>query len=87
MMSVSKTTETFTRIPVIDISKLYSADLADRKAVAEKLGDAARNVGFLYIAGHNIDADLIENVRKAARDFLLNHLKKDGILHRHICYA
>lgn len=68
-MSVSKTTDTFTRIPVIDIKGLYSDDIAQRQAVAEKLGEAARNVGFLYISGHQVSAELIEGVRKAARDF------------------
>lgn len=65
-MSASTKTETFTRIPVIDISGLYSSDIAQRQAVAEKLGDAARNVGFLFISGHNVPDDLIEGVRKAA---------------------
>ena len=68
-MSVSKTTDTFTRIPVIDIKGLYSDDIAQRQAVAEQLGEAARNVGFLYISGHQVSAELIEGVRKAARDF------------------
>ncbi|OUJ12423.1 isopenicillin N synthase family oxygenase [Acetobacter okinawensis] len=68
-MSVSKTTDTFTRIPVIDISDLYSDNIVQRQAVAEKLGEAARNVGFLYISGHQVGADLIEGVRKAARGF------------------
>lgn len=75
-MSVSKTTETFTRIPVIDISGLYSPDIAQRQAVAEKLGDAARNVGFLFISGHSVEAELIEGVRKAARDFFAQPFDK-----------
>lgn len=75
-MSVSTTTETFTRIPVIDISGLYSPDIAQRQAVADKLGDAARNVGFLFISGHNVPEDLIEGVRKAARDFFAQPFEK-----------
>ncbi|CEF56378.1 isopenicillin N synthase family dioxygenase [Acetobacter ghanensis] len=75
-MSASTKTETFTRIPVIDISGLYSSDIAQRQAVAEKLGDAARNVGFLFISGHNVPDDLIEGVRKAARDFFAQPFDK-----------
>lgn len=75
-MSVSTTTETFTRIPVIDISGLYSPDIAQRQAVADKLGDAARNVGFLFISGHNVPEDLIEGVRKAACDFFAQPFEK-----------
>lgn len=75
-MSASTKTETFTRIPVIDISGLYSPDITQRQAVAEKLGDAARNVGFLFISGHNVPDDLIEGVRKAARDFFAQPFDK-----------
>ncbi len=39
-------------VPIIDVSRLYSADLADRQALAEEIGWAARNVGFLTIVNH-----------------------------------
>lgn len=39
-------------VPVIDVSRMYSPDLAERKALAEEIGHAARNVGFLTIVNH-----------------------------------
>ncbi|WP_323989883.1 MULTISPECIES: 2-oxoglutarate and iron-dependent oxygenase domain-containing protein [Nguyenibacter] len=59
----------FTAIPVVDIAGLYSADPQARARVAAALGEAARNVGFLYISGHQVAPELIGNVRQAARDF------------------
>ncbi|MFT8671582.1 isopenicillin N synthase family dioxygenase [Acetobacter orientalis] len=62
-------TETFTSIPVVNIAGLYSANVQDRMAVAEELGHAARNVGFLYISGHHVPAETIQAVRDAAKAF------------------
>jgi isopenicillin N synthase-like dioxygenase len=63
------TAKPFTRIPVVDIRGLYSDDLAERMKVATELGQAASDVGFLYIKGHDIDPRLIHDLREAARDF------------------
>lgn len=62
-------TETFTSIPVVNIAGLYSENPQDRQAVAEELGQAARNIGFLYISGHQVPDDLIKGVREAAKNF------------------
>ena len=48
------------RIPVIDFSAAFSADLAVRKRVAEALYQAATTVGFFYMSGHGVAAELTE---------------------------
>jgi isopenicillin N synthase-like dioxygenase len=59
----------FKSIPVIDIASLESPDLAARRRVAEALGAAAREVGFLYVTGHGVPAPLSLGVREAAKRF------------------
>ncbi|CAO1668992.1 MULTISPECIES: isopenicillin N synthase family dioxygenase [Salinicola] len=59
----------FQSLPVIDIGGLFSAEAAERKAVAERLGDAARNVGFFHIVGHGIGEELRLRLLSQARRF------------------
>jgi len=66
-MSNEKTA--FTSIPVINVSGLFSENEEQRQAVAEKMGKAATEVGFLYVTGHGIPADKIANLRLAAKRF------------------
>jgi isopenicillin N synthase-like dioxygenase len=49
-------------IPVIDVASLLSGPPAPAAAVAKALGDACREVGFFYVAGHGIPEALIASV-------------------------
>ncbi len=67
----------FTSIPIVDIGKLRTGTRAEQQAVAEALGNAARNVGFVYVTGGGIDEPLFEGVLDAAkRFFALPHDEK-----------
>lgn len=59
----------FTEVPIIDISGLYAADRDTRDAVAAQLGSAARDVGFFYISGADIDEALFDTMLAATKQF------------------
>lgn len=56
-------------IPIIDISRIFSDNLTDRKAVAEQVRIAATTIGFFYMNGHGIPNDVINAALAAAKDF------------------
>ena len=80
----------FSEIPVIDISGLYSTDLADQQRVANELGHAAQHVGFFYIKGHSIPLEHIEKLKAQTKAFfdlsfeekMQYYAGKFGIKHR-----
>ncbi|MBP2168312.1 isopenicillin N synthase-like dioxygenase [Erwinia toletana] len=55
-------------LPVIDFSLLHG-DESQRQHFYEKLGQAARDVGFFYLINHGIDAQLLNNVQHVSRAF------------------
>jgi isopenicillin N synthase-like dioxygenase len=59
----------FDHIPIVDIAGLFSADLAERQAAAEAIGEACRNVGFLYVINHTVPLELISEVYRVADEF------------------
>lgn len=70
-------TANFSKIPVVDITKLHNGSRAEQQQVADELGKAARNVGFVYITGGGIDETLFDGVLDAAkRFFALPHEEK-----------
>lgn len=51
-------------IPVIDLTRLYSEKLEDRKALAKEIRAASVNTGFFYIKNHGIEQSVIQNAKK-----------------------
>jgi isopenicillin N synthase-like dioxygenase len=58
----------FQQVPVIDVSGMYG-DEEQQRAVAERLGRAARDVGFFYVVGHGVDSSLTDALLHAAETF------------------
>ncbi|MET0698260.1 MAG: 2-oxoglutarate and iron-dependent oxygenase domain-containing protein [Mycobacterium sp.] len=59
----------FTSVPIVDITDLGSPNLADRQRVAGELGQAAKEVGFFYIRGADIDEALFTDLLAATKNF------------------
>lgn len=56
-------------IPVIDIGRIYSDEIEDRKAVAEAIREAANRIGFFYIVNHGIEDRYAANTFQQAKRF------------------
>src|SRR5579862_58817 len=57
------------QIPVIDFGPFLKGSPAERKAVARKIAEACRNIGFFYLTGHGIPAAMVEGVFAEAKRF------------------
>ncbi len=57
------------RIPILDATALLTGDPVGMDALVEDFGRAYRDVGFSYIVNHGIDAQLIDEVFEASRQF------------------
>ncbi len=66
---MTSTQNAFTQIPLINVRGLFSDDLAERTKVAQEMGKAAGEVGFLYVTGHGIPAQTIAGLRQAAKRY------------------
>ena len=74
----------FTCLPVVDISALTdpSTSATSRAEAAENLGKAAREVGFLYITGHGISRDVIDDLKRFTKAYFAQPL--DAKMHDYI---
>ncbi len=57
------------KIPVIDIGPFLNGDAAARRAVAQRIGEAARDIGFFYIVNHGVPGELVDAVYAQSRRF------------------
>lgn len=64
---------TASEIPTIDLSRLYSSNLSDRKALAVEIRDAGVNTGFFYIKNHGIPEETIAKAKKQLLTYVLGH--------------
>lgn len=58
-----------TQVPIIDISALFGGDTAACREVANKIGQACRDIGFIVIVGHQVRDELIDRVWKSTQSF------------------
>ena len=56
-------------IPVIDFGPFLNGTPDQKEAVAQKVVDAFKNVGFIYLANHGIPADQIATVFSKVRQW------------------
>ncbi len=66
----------FKQLPIVDVSGLFSSDLAQRRLTSQQLGQAAREAGFLYIIGHGVSSSLIQNLKSLTRAYFDQSLDK-----------
>lgn len=73
----SNTASSLERIPIIDVARIYSDDISDRKAIAEEIREASKNIGFFYMVNHGIEPRYSEGAfEQAKRFFALPEEKK-----------
>ncbi|KZT57771.1 Clavaminate synthase-like protein [Calocera cornea HHB12733] len=74
--SSSSDQSTFTSIPVVDIAPLLSPLSSARFDAAQQLASACENVGFLYLTGHGIPPELVQQAFGAARAYFALPLER-----------
>lgn len=67
---------TFQSVPLVDVAGLASEAPGDRRRVADALGRAAREVGFLYITGHGLEPALAQRLQAVAAAFFAQPLAR-----------
>jgi len=74
-------TDSFTRIPVIDFAPMLVDRHPDRDRVVEEIGDACVNVGFFYLANHGVPEIVRRRAFAAAKRFFDQTLATKSKIH------
>ncbi|KIW32555.1 uncharacterized protein PV07_04086 [Cladophialophora immunda] len=61
--------KSFKEIPVLDVSRMYSEDLAEREKLAVEVRDAATKVGFMQIKNHGVPQEAIDAAFDHVKEF------------------
>jgi len=56
-------------VPLIDVSPFLSGSAEGKRSVAEQVGQACRDIGFLVISGHGVPEELIDATRAVSAEF------------------
>jgi isopenicillin N synthase-like dioxygenase len=68
---------TLLHVPVIDLSPYRKGTAADKAMVAEQVGQACRDIGFIVVSGHGVSEDLISKTYSVSKTFFdLPHVDK-----------
>jgi len=59
----------FTQIPVVDFGEFLHGSTSQQREVAAQIGDACRNVGFMYLVNHGVPQSLIDDVFACSQVF------------------
>jgi len=70
------TISSFREIPVVDVSSLVSGPPETWSPTVHLLGQAAREVGFLYVTGHGVPQKLFDDLLDAAKRFFALPMEK-----------
>ncbi|MBD2567929.1 isopenicillin N synthase family dioxygenase [Anabaena lutea] len=65
--------QSFSQVPVIDISALVSGT-EQQQIVASQINQACRECGFFYITGHGVDEDLQLRLQQLSQEFFAQDL-------------
>lgn len=57
------------RVPLIDLSPARLGSRADREAVAARIDEACREIGFFAIGGHGVPMRIVDDLRTSAHAF------------------
>ena len=86
---MSHTHTGFDRLPIVDVSGLFSDDLGERLATACELDRAARDAGFFYVTGHQVareqQAELVAQARRffaAPENWKMRYYIGQSVAHR-----